>query len=282
MNIISQINLFEESDYEFLGDLERLERVVKTIDDAKLIDKLHKIRGNGRNDWPCEAMWNSFIASFLLGHDSVESLLRELRRNKQLRTICGFTPKNVRQPDGKYKTYVAPSSSSYSKFLKNLMSCQKELNEMFTSLVEYMYANLEHFGEILMVDGKAIQSFATKITKKANSGGRGEHDADWCKKTYTSANEKGEKITKTVKWFGFRLHLIADATYEMPVAFSVTKASTSEQTENKRLLQNIKEERKDLLKGCKYFLADKGYDDTKLINWLENEEIHPIIDIRNC
>lgn len=44
----------------------------------------------------------------------------------------------------------------------DMMSCQKELDEMFTGLVLYMYQNLEHFGEILMVDRKAIQSFGTK------------------------------------------------------------------------------------------------------------------------
>ncbi len=38
-----------------------------------------------------------------------------------------------------------------------LDALQEELNEMFTGLVLYMYENLEHFGETLMVDGKAIK-----------------------------------------------------------------------------------------------------------------------------
>ena len=32
---------------------------------------------------------------------------------------------------------------------------------------------------------------------------------------------------------------------------------------------------------CKYFLADRGYDSTKLIQWLTTEGAAPIIDIRN-
>ena len=75
MNILPQMNLFEESEFDFLGDLERLQRVLGSLDDAGLIRKLYKIRGKGRNDWPCEAMWNSFIASFLFEHPTVESLL---------------------------------------------------------------------------------------------------------------------------------------------------------------------------------------------------------------
>lgn len=282
MKIIPQMKLFEENDFENLGDLERLQMVPGALKDEKLIHKLYRIRGKGRNDWPCEAMWNSFIASFLFGHETVESLLRELRRNKQLRTICGFEPKTVKQEDGSIKIYVAPSASAYSKFLKNLITCQEELNEMFTELVLYMYQNLEHFGEILMVDGKAVQSYGTKNSKNKKSGGRGEHDADWCKKQYSASGPNGESIIKTKKWFGFRLHLIADATYELPVAFTVTKASDSEQTETQKIPDRIEKEWEQWLEGCRYFLADKGYDSSKIINRLEGRGIHSIIDIRNC
>lgn len=282
MNIIPQMKLFEESEFEFLGDLERLQKVLSSLNDKKLIQKLYKIRGNGRNDWSCEAMWNSFIASFLFEHATIEALLRELKRNKQLRTICGFEPKSVKQPDGSIKIYVAPSSSAYSNFLKNLMGCQEELNEMFEEMVLYMYDHLEHFGEVLMIDGKAIQSFGTKISENKRSGRRGEHDADWSKKQYTCSGPKGETITKTKKWFGFRLHLIADATYELPVAFKVTKASDSEQTTARDMVEKIEQLHKEWLDDCRYFLADKGYDGTKLINQLKGNGIAPIIDIRNC
>jgi len=282
MNIIPQMNLFEEDIFDNLGDLERLKIIFDTINDTKIIRKLYKIRGKGRNDWSCESMWNSFIASFLFEHETVEGLLRELRRNKQLRTMCGFEPKAVKQKDGSIKIYVAPSASAYSKFLKNLKQCQKELDEMFTELVLYMYDNLEHFGEILMVDGKAIQSFGTKLSKNKKSGERGEHDADWCKKQYSASGPNGESIIKTKKWFGFRLHLIADATYELPVAFSVTKASNSEKTETQNLLDIMEKEHEKWLDDCKYFLGDKGYDSTKIIKRLEEKGIHSIIDIRNC
>ncbi len=69
----------------------------------------------------------------------------------------------------------------------------------------------------------------------------------------------GEIITKTKKWFGFRLHLIADAAYEMPVAFSVTKASASEQTETGKLLDELSAGHEGWLGKCRYFLGDKGY-----------------------
>lgn len=282
MNIITQMSLFEESEFEFLGDLERLQSVLAELNDEKLIQALYKIRGKGRNDWPCEAMWNSFVASFLFEHPSVQALLRELKRNKQLRKLCGFEPKTVKQPDGSIKIYVAPSASAYTNFLQNLMECQDELDEMFEEMVQYMYEHLEHFGEILMIDGKAIDSFGTKISENKKSGRRGEHDADWCRKQYTCSGKNGESIVKTKKWFGFRLHLIADATYELPVAFEVTKASAGEQTIAKNMVKDMEKEHPEYLEECEYFLGDKGYDGSKLIEMLRKHDIAPIIDIRNC
>lgn len=280
MKIITQISLLDDTQNENLGDLERLQRVIRYMPDEKLIRKLEKIRGKGRNEWPVAAMWNSLIASFIFDHDSIASLMRELNRNSQLRTICGFQPHFHTGKDGVTKLILAPGASAYSNFINNLRECREELREIFDSLVSYMYENLGDFGNILMVDGKAIQSFATKPSQKSG-GYRGEHDADWCRKTYTTTTPAGEVNTKTVKWFGFRLHLIADAAYELPVDFTVTKASVSEVKETEGLLGKMKGKYPQKTERCSYFLADGGYDSTELIEWLETEDITPIIDIRN-
>lgn len=290
MKIITQISLFDDTQNENLGDLERLQKVFDNLPDEKLIQKLKEKREKGRNEWTVEAMWNSFIASFIFDHDSIASLLRELNRNSQLRIICGFQPhiysvltdkkdeygKRIRE--SRYK--LAPTASAYTNFLNNLKECEQELREMFDTLVKDMYENLNGFGEIMAVDGKAIQSYARRISKK-KSGNKGERDADWCMKEYTITKPNGEKVVKTKKWFGFRLHLLSDATYELPVDYEVTKASNSELKETEKLLDNIKEKYPEKLEKCRYFLADKGYDSTELIEWLTTEGISPVIDIRN-
>ena len=290
MRIITQLSLFDDTQNENLGDLERLQNVFENIPDENLIRKLKEIRGKGRNEWPVEAMWNSFIASFIFDHDSAASLLRELNRNSQLRILCGFQPHMYsvltkekdeygrRIRESRYK--LAPTASAYTNFLNNLKECQKELREMFDILVGYMYEHLYDFGAVLAADGKAIQTFAARISQK-DSGNRGERDADWCKKTYTATKADGEKITRTKKWFGFRLHLISDATYELPVDFEVTKASNSEVKETEKVLRKMKEKNPQKIEKCDYFLADRGYDSTELIQWLTTEGIAPIIDIRN-
>lgn len=99
-----------------------------------------------------------------------------------------------------------------------------------------------------------------KISKNQKRGERGERDANWCKKQYSASGSNGESIIKSKKWFGFLLHLIADAIYEVSVAYSVTKVSNSEQTEVKKLLDKIEKDWEQWLKECGYFLEDKEYD----------------------
>lgn len=79
MKIISQLSLFDDTFEENLGDLFRLQTILAALPDEKLIQKLQKIRGKGRNEWSVTALWNSFVASFIFDHDSVASLLRELK-----------------------------------------------------------------------------------------------------------------------------------------------------------------------------------------------------------
>lgn len=62
----------------------------------------------------------------------------------------------------------------------------------------------------------------------------------------------------------------------------MTKASNSEQTETQKLLDRIEKEWEERLERCRYFLGDKGYDSSKIINRLEGKGIHSVIDIRNC
>ena len=45
MKIVPKMNLFEESDFENLGDLERQQMVLEELDHGKLIHKLYRIRG---------------------------------------------------------------------------------------------------------------------------------------------------------------------------------------------------------------------------------------------
>ena len=79
-----QKNLFGWQELEEIGDLSRLQLVLETLDDESFMQRLEKDRGNGRDDYPVRAVWNSLLAAVVCQHQSIESLRRELSRNGDL------------------------------------------------------------------------------------------------------------------------------------------------------------------------------------------------------
>ncbi|WP_242947913.1 transposase, partial [Carboxydocella sp. ULO1] len=139
-------------------------------------------------------------------HESVEKLRRELARNGQLRELCGFNEQ-------------VPSPWAYTRFLKALMKQEKLIDEMFDKMVKQLSEMLPDFGKNLAMDSKAISSFAKHKNKKGERDGRRDTDADYGRKEYRGVYENGKAWEKIVKWFGYKLHLIVDATYELPIIF---------------------------------------------------------------
>jgi len=106
-------------------------------------------------------------------------------------------------------------------------------------------------------------------------------DADWGK-VYRGVRDDRTAWEKVKSWFGYKLHLVVDAAYELPVSFSVTKASEAEAPMAHELFKKIKEGHPEILDRCEYGLGDRGYDDGKLVENLWDEYgIKPVIDIRN-
>lgn len=268
MAIIPQKQLFSWQEIEVLGDLDRLFLVFRYMPDEVLMQLMERMRGLGRDDYPVRGMWNAVLAGIVYQHCSAESLLRELKRNGQLRNICGLNK--------------VPTSSAFSRFLSKLMEMEAEITEIFEALVKELIELLPDLGENLGIDGKAIPTHANPHKQSKPDDGRRDNDADYGVKTYRGKSEDGTKWEKVKSWFGYNLHLIVDTKYELPLAFSVTKASAAEAPEAHRLLELLEQREPTLLERCKHFTADRGYDDSKLILKLRDSySISPIIDIRN-
>lgn len=273
MAIIPQQTLFVWNEVEELGDLERLRLVIEYMPDENLMTKLEKERKNGRNDYPVRAMWNSVLAGVVFQHISIESLRRELSRNGQLRYMCGLYGRGDK---------AVPPEWVYTRFLKKLTAYEEEINKIFETLIEELRKLLPDFGKDLAIDSKAINSLATSANKNDKADGRRDKDADWGKKEYRGVREDGTSWKKIVKWFGYKLHLVVDANYELPVVYSVTKASEPDINEAHRIIDELGEKKGEILKTCETLEADRGYDDTNLIAKLWDEyRIKPVIDIRN-
>lgn len=278
MAIIPQLSLFGWEQIEKLEDLERLRLVLEYMPDEEFMQKLENERGNGRDDYPVRAMWNGTLAGIVFQHISAASMLRELGRNGQLRWMCGFRGKKQ-----------VPTEDAYTRFLQKLLDNEEYIDQMFDELVEKITATLPDFGQYLAMDSKAIDSLSKHNNKKKEKDGRRDTDADYGKKTYRGLREDGTKWEKVKVWFGYKLHLVVDSKYEIPVGYAVTKASASDITEGHKLIDKVSGKHPEILSKdrtkpgrCEELSADKGYDDTKIFEKLWDEYcVKPVIDIRN-
>lgn len=273
MAIIPQICLFEWDELAELGDLERLRLVLEYLPDESLMRKLETERGNGRDDYPVRGVWNSILAGIVYQHGSIASLRRELDRNAQLRMMCGLGS-------------AVPTASAYTRFFSNLYRHSDEVDAIFECLVEKIKELLPEYGKRLAMDGKAIKTHARPRKKNEDElgepDGRGDSDARWGAKAYWVEHKDGSKEKKVDWWFGYKLHLIVDADYELPVAFELTKAPEAEVVTGKKLIDGLNEAHPEILDRCEYLSADKGYDDTKLLARLwDQHQVKPVIAIRN-
>jgi hypothetical protein len=264
--------LFKWQEVEAKSDLERLRLVLEHLPDETLMKKLEAHRDKGRDDYPIRPVWNSVLAGIVYQHESVESLRRELLRNGELREGCGFDPCKG--------SAAVPPCYVYTRFLKLLIPFKSEIDAMFDTLVDALKGLLPELGFSVAVDSKGVSS-AGRPTKETEEDGRRDTDADWGKKTYRGQRDDGSLWEKVVKWFGYKIHLLADATYEIPIGYRVTRASESDTKHLLPMVEEVKQKHPEIYKDMKKLAADKGYDSEENCRGLYDAHgIKPVIDIR--
>jgi hypothetical protein len=264
--------LFKWQDVEAKSDLERLRLVLEHLPDEALMKKLEAHRDKGRDDYPIRPVWNSVLAGIVYQHKSVESLRRELLRNGELRESCGFDPHKGSD--------AVPPSYGYTRFLKLLITFKSEIDALFDTLVDTLKGLLPELGFSVAVDSKGVSS-AGRPTKETEEDGRRDRDADWGKKTYRGQREDGSLWEKVVKWFGYKIHLMVDTTYEMPIGYRVTRASESDTKQLLPMVKEVKQKHPRIYKDMNQVVADKGYDSEENCRELYDEHgMKPVIDIR--
>lgn len=278
MATIPQPSLFNWKEIDTASDLDRLVLVLTALAlfDEKLMSFLEQRRGKGRDDYPVRPMWNAVIAGIVFQHPSAESLRRELRRNGELRQLCGFDPFLGEK--------AVPTKDAFSRFLELLIEHKVFIVEMFHGLIDELKKKLPDLGQKTAVDSKAIPSFGKPVRdeeKLEEEDRRRDTDADWGTKTYKGERKDGTAWEKVTRWFGYKLHLLVDSVYELPLAFDLDVASSSDMTHLTPLVEDLEEHHKQVHDDCKECSADKGYDSAKNNTALYDDHgIKPVIDTR--
>ncbi len=258
MHII-QSPLFDFEAFIRIKNNDRLVIVLEVLDAEKLLVTLEREHWTGRKGHTVRGMWSALIGGVLNQCHSLAEVVRLLKRDKDTRIVCGFGKDNI------------PSEDALGRFLKKLVVHEDLLEECFRGLVEKLRQLLPGFGRKLVVDSTDIVAYSNGHCKNPS-----DHDAGWGakkkgqskgKETATVADKSGqagvvgdkkEKAQDLFWWFGYKLHLLVDAIYELPIAFTLTPANEADTTQMPPLLEKAGAKKAEHKPEA--VIGDKGYD----------------------
>lgn len=263
MATLTQPPLFSWDIVERSCEIVRLERILQILPDQRLLEALCRARKGKRDDYPLETVWRSVLAMVVLGHEKPAGLIRELKRNRELREVCGILPSAGES--------CVPHDYIFTRFFLLLLKHEKLVNAMFDDLLERVAKLLPQLGQHLAMDTKAMPVMGARPA-----------DADVGSKAYEGEEKPDAPLKKVQHWFGYKLHLIVDAVFELPIAYEVTKASEADSPHLMPMIQTLAEKHPDLHERIETVAADKGYDDGADKAALWNEQgIVPLIPPRD-
>ena len=234
----------------------KLQSILAQLDFSILAEALEKPehrRGPKGHD-PLPILY-SFIAMQLEKISKVCKLVQRLHDDPIFRYNCGF---NVLQ--------TPPSESTFSRFLDRITETDS-LEEEFKLLV----MKAKDLG-IIDGDNVAIDSTEIKAFEKSRPSSKIPKDGaspNWGKKRDTDGNDH--------KWYGWKLHILADCKSELPLNIIITPASVNDGIQAIPLMKQLKEHYNSVF--CpKYYMMDKIYDVEEIYRYItEHTDGHGII-----
>lgn len=118
------------------------------------------------------------------------------------------------------------------------------------------------------IDSTDIQAFSSN-DKCAKYGHR----------TPSKREQRTLKDKSKTLFFGYKLHAIADAETEIPIAVEIAPANRHDKTFFHRLYGTVKDEFHIHMNPDAKFLADAGYDSTDIYQELRHDNVKPVIAI---
>ena len=223
------------ADAQASPDLLDLKDILSTIKAGALLERLKDYRHTGRPGYPLLAMWRAYIASFVLNLPSTNVLIRRLESSAELRLLCGFSR--------------LPHRTTFNRFITRLADHQDMVDQSLRPLTDQLAGLLPGFGDKVAADSTAVRTHGNPNRKH-----KSDPEASWTAKTSSRAKGKDGKDW----YYGYKLHLVADATYNLPIAGYATTASANDSRELPNLLDYSRKAHHWF--RPRYVMADRGYD----------------------
>ena len=233
-----------------------------SLDDDAIIDRLQSYRHTGRPGWSIRTLWSAYIASFFLDLDSTNDLIRRLEDDPALRQICGFANQ-------------LPHRTTFNRFITRLGDHPGLVEQCINGITTTLQGLLPFFGTEIAIDSTAVRSHSNPDRKNKVTGLCSDPEARWGRKHSVKSKEKD-----SIEWFfGYKLHMISDANYELPISFQLTPGNRNDSPELRAIMDQA-------FADFDWFdpsvvIADRGYDSQANFKYLyDDHAIDPIIHIR--
>ncbi len=186
--------------------VQELEAIFKVLPDDKLLAILKGPTRRGPHGYNPNILWRSFIAYYYLGLHSVSDMIRLLHDNPFIANVCG-----IEWPAG------IPSQPTFSRFIARLTKgeIKGEVNRIFHGLSNQLRQTLPEYGKSVAVDATDLRAWSNGAHRLPT-----DNDAGWIVKTDTNGRGK-------FTW-GYKLSVLVDTNYELPIAFKLTSGNVSE------------------------------------------------------
>lgn len=225
--------------------------------DDELLDTLqsyHPPGTRGPKGYPVKALWRAYLACFYRNFDSTNSLIRALEDNPTFRAVCGFR--------------YLPHRTTFNRFIIRLAQHLDLVEQVFAGITDSLKALLPGLGKVVAVDSTTVETYSN-----ANRTVVSDPDARW------GLHHKANAHTDQKEWvFGYKIHMVADVTYELPLAQLISSANRNDSP----FLPRVFEQAEKLYDWFQpeVLTADRGYDSNKNHNWLDDRGVIPVIHIR--
>jgi len=174
-----------------------------------------------------------FLVGYYKSIGTLAELSRYLEDHREIASVCGFR-----------EDEPTPSRSTFSRFISRLTKHQDLLDECLKIIADGLKDLLPDFGKAVAIDCTPVSTYSNPDNEPVS-----DPEAGWMVREGSPRKQ----------WeFGYRLHLIVDTKWELPIAKEVTLAGDGEKKATIPLLQKAK----DSLTWFKpnAIIADKAYD----------------------
>lgn len=233
-----------------------LQALFDRLPDTELLEALEGPTRRGPKGHPVQTLWCCFILKHHLALPSTAAMIRTLHQNPYIAAACG-----IPSPD------AIPHEATFSRFFGKLAK-RKYLHlvkDVSRNLVRQHYAELPGFGKRVAIDSTTIKAWSN-----GGKNPKADPNAGWSVKKNTHG--------KTTYTYGYKVHLLVDCEYELPIAANVSAGNVHDSQRASHLLAEAR-----FTYGRfkpTHVIADTGYSGAPLAKLIKEQYWStPIIDI---